>query len=66
MHAVRDKYFENLCNQLQNAVGTEEVHHAAEGLRRYVRDQHLIIRQRLSPYIQKAFASLSSSEAQSN
>jgi len=63
---VRDQYFEKLCNQLRDAAGEEEVRRAAEALRRYLQDQQYIIRQRLSPYMEKVFAGSAGDEYPSN
>jgi hypothetical protein len=64
---VSDAYFQKLCDQLRDASGQENIQRAAEALRHYLQDQQFIIRQRLSPYVEKAFlAALESDEYQSN
>jgi hypothetical protein len=63
---VNDEYFQKLCNDLRDSTDEEKVRRAAEALRRYLRDQQFIIRQRLSPYIEKAFSGLNSDDHNTN
>jgi hypothetical protein len=52
---VHERYFKNLCDDLRDSEGEEDIRQAAAALRRYVQDQQFILRRRLFPYVEKAF-----------